>query len=218
MQYPARDMKQKNTIERNVKFFTSCYNIFMRIKTIKVGELMTNCYIVSDEISKEGVIIDPGFEMDEIINEIGDIKIKAIILTHGHYDHVTDAFALSETINAPVMIHKDDEAMMAYSTQKRADRILDSGDKLEIGHWKLEIIPTPGHSKGSICIYNEKAGVLFSGDTLFWKDHGRTDLPGSSQNEMENSLKKLFALPPHTKVYPGHGKPTTIGDEKNLLE
>ena len=190
----------------------------MKIKTIKVGELMTNCYIVSDEISKEGIIIDPGFDMDEIINEIGDIKIKAIILTHGHYDHVTDAFALSETINAPVMIHKDDEIMMAYSTQKKADKLLKDKDTFDIGHLTFDIISTPGHSKGSICIYNEEAGVLFSGDTLFFKDHGRTDLPGSSQKAMENSLKKLLALPPHTKVYPGHGKPTTIGDEKNLLE
>jgi glyoxylase-like metal-dependent hydrolase (beta-lactamase superfamily II) len=190
----------------------------MQIKTIKVGELKTNCYIISDEKTKEGLIIDPGFELENIINEIGDLKIKAIILTHGHYDHTTDAFPLAETIKVPVMIHEKDEAMMAFSTQKRADKLLKDGEKLAIGNFTFDIIHTPGHSRGSICLYNEEAGVLFSGDTLFYGDHGRCDLPDSSQAEMEDSLKKLLVLPAYTKVYPGHGKPTTIGGEQNLLK
>ena len=190
----------------------------MQIKTIKVGELKTNCYIVSDEDSDEAIIIDPGAELENIIKEIGKLKIKAIILTHGHYDHVTEAFKLGETIKVLVMVNEKDEAMMTYSTKKRADKLLKNGDTFDIGHLKFDIISTPGHSSGSICLYNKEAGVLFSGDTLFCGDYGRTDLPGGSQREMEVSLKKLLALPAHTKVYPGHGRTTTIGDEQNLLE
>lgn len=190
----------------------------MRIKTIKVGELRTNCYIAFDESTKEGLIIDPGFEIDNISKEIGDLKIKYIILTHGHYDHVTEAFALAEAIKAPVLVHEKDEALMVFSAKKSPDKLLKGGEKLAVGSLSFEIIHTPGHSRGGICVYNKEAEALFSGDTLFYNDHGRTDLPGSSQAEMESSLKKLLALPPQTKVYPGHGKPTTVGDEKNLLQ
>lgn len=190
----------------------------MNIKNIKVGELRTNCYIVSDETAKEGIVIDPGSEIEKVLAETDDLRIKAIVLTHGHYDHVTGAFALKERIKAPVMIHQKDEAMMAYSTQQRADRLLNEEETLDIGNLRFEIIHTPGHSQGGICLYNEKEQALFSGDTLFAGDYGRTDLPGSSEPEMEDSLKKLLRLPPGTKVYPGHGRPTTIGNEKNLLK
>lgn len=190
----------------------------MRIKIVKVGALETNCYIVLDEASKEAVVIDPGAETDKILNETNGLKIKAIILTHGHYDHVTEAFLLKEKVGAPVLIDQKDEAMMVYSTQLRADGFLKDGEKLTVGDRSFEIISTPGHSKGGICLYNEKEGVLFSGDTLFAGDYGRVDLPGSSPAEINSSLKKILSLPPKTKVYPGHGKATTVGDEKNLIE
>ncbi len=180
--------------------------------------MKTNCYIISDEATNEGLVIDPGFDPEKVISEIGNLSIKAIVLTHGHYDHVTSAFELKEKVNAPVMINKDDEAMMSYSTQKRADRLLNDKDKLDIGNLSFVIIHTPGHSQGSFCLYNEKEKALFSGDTLFAGDYGRTDLPGSSPPDMENSLKKLLRLPPETEVYPGHGRTTTIEAEKNLLE
>jgi glyoxylase-like metal-dependent hydrolase (beta-lactamase superfamily II) len=184
----------------------------MQIQIIKVGPLQTNCYLVTE--NGETLIIDPGAEIEEILKALGDQKVKAIVLTHGHYDHVTEAFKLKPKLKAPVMVHEKDETMMAYSTQVRADKLLKDGDQL-LG---FKVIHTPGHSSGSICLYSEKEKILFSGDTLFAGDYGRCDLPGSSQREMENSLKRLLALPPETKVYPGHGQPTTIGDEKNLIE
>ncbi|MBI5699557.1 MBL fold metallo-hydrolase [Candidatus Saganbacteria bacterium] len=180
----------------------------MNIKTIKVGELRTNCYIVSDD--KEALVIDPGFEIEKIAPEIAGLKVKAIVLTHGHYDHVTEAFGLG----APIWIGEKDEFMLLHSTGKKADRPLKDGEMLQ----GFKIILTPGHTPGGICLYNEKEKVIFTGDTLFAGDHGRTDLPGGSESEILSSLKKLLDLPPETRVYPGHGRPTTIGDEQNLLQ
>ena len=189
----------------------------MEIKTIKVGELRTNCYLLSDQ--GEALVIDPGFEAGRIKAELGDLKVKAIVLTHGHYDHVTEAFRLKALVDAPVMIGEKDEALMAFSTKNsRADRLLKDGDKLNLGDLEFTVIDTPGHSQGGLCLYNEKEKVLFSGDTLFAGDHGRVDLPGRSPALMKTSLEKLLKLPPETKVYPGHGVSSTIRDEQNLLE
>jgi len=188
----------------------------MEIKTIKVGELRTNCYLVAE--GGEGLLIDPGAEPEKIFGEIGDLKIKAIVLTHGHYDHVTSAFDLKEKLGAPIMIGEKDEIMMTYSTKQKADRLLKDGGEFDIGHLTFDIIFTPGHTPGGICLYNKKEKAIFTGDTLFAGDWGRTDLPGSSEAEMQLSLQKLLKLPPETKVYPGHGQATTIGDEKNLLK
>lgn len=184
----------------------------MNIKTIKVGELKTNCYIVIGD--QEALVIDPGFEMEKIQKETAGLNIKAVILTHGHYDHVTEAFKM----NAPVWIGEKDEVMMSYSTNRKADRLLKEGETFDIGYLSFDIISTPGHTPGGLCLYNEKEKVVFTGDTLFAGDYGRTDLPGSSEAEMLVSLKKLLKLPPETRVYPGHGYSTTIGDEKNLLQ
>lgn len=182
---------------------------------IRVGELRTNSYIVKD--NGEAIVIDPGFEIEKILPLLKGYKLTAIILTHGHFDHVTEAFKLKEKTNAPVFVHKDDGPMMALTTQKKADKLLDDNSTFDIGHLTFVIIHTPGHTPGGMCVYNSKEHILFTGDTLFYHDHGRTDLPGSDQKQMEDSLKKLFKLPPETKVYPGHGRETTIGDEKDLF-
>lgn len=181
--------------------------LFVRIRSIKVGSLQTNCYIVSNV---ETWVIDPGFEVEKILKEIAGLKVKAVLLTHGHYDHVTSAFELK----APVWIGEKDEDMMVFSTKRKADRLLKDGER--IGDFK--VISTSGHTPGGLCLYNEKEKVVFTGDTMFAGDYGRTDLPGSSETEMITSLKKLLKLPPETKVFPGHGGPTTIGDEQNLLQ
>lgn len=185
----------------------------MDIKTVIVGMLENNVYIVSDPKTKEAIIIDPGEEADKIITEAMDYKVKAIILTHGHYDHVTEAPKVAKYFNAPIWINKNDEAMMSYSNQVKADNYLKNGDELKIGNCKLKIIHTPGHSAGGICLYDGKE-TLFSGDTLFKGTHGRTDLPTSSPKEMVKSLKRLMELPENVTVYPGHGPITTIKEEK----
>lgn len=184
----------------------------MQIKTIVVGMLENNVYIVSDKETKEAIIIDPGEEVEKIIEEAKSYKAKAVILTHGHYDHVTEAIK----INAPIWIHKADEALMAYSNQAKADKYLNHGDRLDVGRWTLEVIHTPGHTAGGICLYDGKE-TLFSGDTLFKGTYGRTDLPTSSPKEMVKSLKRLASLPENVKVYPGHGPTTTIKEESEWL-
>ncbi|MFC1496270.1 MBL fold metallo-hydrolase [Candidatus Margulisiibacteriota bacterium] len=194
-----------------------CYNKNMEIKTIPVGGLQTNCYIVSDKKTKEAIIIDPGEEANKIVKGAAGLKIKSVVLTHGHYDHVTDARYVADKFNAPLLINQNDEAMMAYSNQSKADKYLVDGEKLAIGQWSVVIISSPGHSAGGICLYNESEKVLFSGDTLFEGTWGRTDLPGSSEQAMLDSLKKLLSLSEDIRVYPGHGPSTTIGAEKNLI-
>jgi len=188
----------------------------MEIKTVVVGSIHTNCYIVSEENSKEAIIIDPGDEAEKIIAAAEGLKVKAVVLTHGHWDHVTAAPIVAKHFNAPLCIHKNDEAMMTYSNQIKADRLLKAGDKFDIGHLSFVILHSPGHSAGCICLYDGKK-TLFSGDTLFRGTWGRTDLPTSSETDMEKSLKKLLSLPADVVVYPGHGKKTTIGEEKNLI-
>jgi len=178
----------------------------MQTKTIKVGPIQTNCYIIIDEKSNEALIIDPGDEADEILPEIKGLKIKAIVITHGHWDHVGAIDQIKNATGALVYMHAGDN-MMA-----KVDKNLNDGDKFKIGGTVFEVIHTPGHSEGGICLYTK--GHLFSGDTLFLRWHGRVDLPGSSAQKMKQSLKRLAELPDDTKVYPGHDESTTIGQEK----
>src|SRR3989339_1728693 len=145
----------------------------MNIEMIRVGELKTNCYIVSDK--DEAIVIDPGMDTGIIIENITGLKLKAIVLTHGHYDHVTEAFLLKEKTKAPIMIHEEDEPMMVFTTNLRATKLLHEDNLINVGNQEFTVIHTPGHSRGSICLYNKKEGILFSGDTLFYGTYGRVD-------------------------------------------
>lgn len=178
----------------------------MIIKTIKVGNLQTNCYIVIDEKSKEAVVIDPGDEASKILSEIKGLKIRYIILTHGHPDHFGAIDDIKKATRAPLLMSPDDSWFV------KPDQTLQEGDEIKFGNQILNIMQTPGHSKGGICLYTN--GHLFSGDTLFSEGCGRTDLPGGSMEEMRKSLKRLAALPDETLVYPGHDESTTIRTEK----
>jgi glyoxylase-like metal-dependent hydrolase (beta-lactamase superfamily II) len=200
----------------------------MNIKLFKTGLIKTNTYIVWDDSTLEGMIIDPAGEEKIITKFIQEKKlvIKYIVNTHGHFDHTIANKELSDEFSADILIHKDDEYMLYDNSEshaknynltvpmKKASRLLEEGDVVTLGKLEFKIMHTPGHSKGGICLFEPNEKVLFSGDTLFWNTHGRVDLPESNMDEMQKSLTKLDALPDDTKVYPGHGKTTTIEYEK----
>ena len=208
----------------------------MILKIIKVNtdiDIITNSYIVSDENRKEGAIIDPGGEANKIIEMINtlDLKIKYIILTHCHIDHIGALKDLKEKTKATILISRKgaeeiNNPYMNLSTyfDKNLmyidiDARIDEGDLIHIGDLEFKVINTPGHTKDSICLYCEKENLLFSGDTIFAGTWGRTDLPSGNMEEIMNSInEKILILPDETVVYPGHDRPTTVGDEKVIYK
>lgn len=198
----------------------------MLIEKFAVGPLETNCYIVSDEESKEALIIDPGDEPDLLVDYIkgNDLILKYIVCTHCHFDHIAVLSDIKEATEASVVIHKDDLDLY-NNIQKQGlmwgfeleplpvpDKFVSNGDILTIGKSEFIIIHTPGHSPGGLCLLS--GGILFSGDTLFYGSVGRTDLPGGDIEKLKKSFKELMKLPEETIVMPGHGPETTIGKEK----
>ena len=201
----------------------------LRIKTW-VGD-PTNCYIVFDEDSKETMVIDPAGDVDEIIKMIEILKgnLKYIYLTHCHGDHIAGVSELKEKCGGKILIHRfDSEGLNNVNInlskiidlppiELEADSRLDDNDLIHLGNLEFKVIHTPGHTKGSSSLYCEKEECLFSGDTLFRGTWGRTDLPtGSIEDIMQSITKKLLILPDETIVYPGHGKPTKIKEEKPI--
>lgn len=190
-------------------------------------EFETNTYLVWDETSKEAVIIDPSMPSQDLWNRISEqgLCVKYIINTHGHADHIGGNAFFHQHTKAPVCIHEDDADMLINSklnlsafldmevTQPVAQKLLQDNDTITLGKKTLQIIHTPGHTKGSICIYTEE--LLFSGDTLFQLDVGRTDLPGGNFESLITSIRtRLFTLPDNVIVLPGHGPASTLGNEK----
>ena len=201
----------------------------MRITNLPSGALQANTYLAVDEKTNEGFIMDPGGYNKVLTKEVrdNDVKIKYIILTHGHSDHICGVNEhKAEFPDAKIVAYKDEEAMLEnpnlnqspgfgvpYST--KADILVSDGDELKVGDVTLKFIHTPGHTEGGMCIYVEEAKALFSGDTLFRQSIGRTDFPGGSYKEIMDSIrKKLFLLPDDTNVFPGHMGTTSIGFEK----
>lgn len=199
----------------------------MKILLFVIGPLETNCYFLIDEKNQKLVIIDPGAEDTSLIREIEKIKIKpeGIINTHGHSDHTGGNSGLKKRYNIPIYIHKDDVLMLkdpiknlSFFTNKKIDIfyepdiLIKDGDIFTFGDIVLKVIHTPGHTPGSICLLCNDA-YLFSGDTLFSGDIGRTDLPGGDEKLILNSLKILKRLNKNIIVYPGHGPETRIGEE-----
>ena len=200
----------------------------LKIKKLPVGELKANCYLVWDEESREGIVIDPGDEGEFISEEImrERITVKTIFLTHGHFDHVQAVLEVKLNYQAPILMNKNDERIYMESGKSRAywtgqeglpmpkvDQWVKNGDSVKFGAEIFEVIETPGHTPGSVCLYSKKRGVLFSGDVLFKNGIGRVDFSYSDPKAMRVSLVKLSKLPEETKVMPGHGEETTIGDE-----
>ena len=201
----------------------------MIIKELTVGLIMANCFIVGCEETKESIVIDPGGDVDKILMSLAEenLKIKYIVNTHGHVDHVAGNKAMKEATGADILIHPLDEPMLSqvsataatfgFSAEDSppADGKLEDGGLISFGNIALKVIHTPGHSLGGVSLFVD--GSVFVGDTLFAGSIGRTDFPGGDYDILISSIRnKLFVLGDDVKVFPGHMGMTTIGQEKRF--
>ena len=203
----------------------------IKINTVHVGMIGTNCYIVykdNTESLREAIIIDPGDDADKIYDKVEELGVKpvAILLTHGHFDHILAVNQVASKYNIDIYASEEEkkllgDAMLNLSGGYRRDSIVKEyikicdGQELELANIKIKTILTPGHTGGSMCYYIENEDVLFSGDMLFRESVGRTDFPTGSESQIINSLNnKLMKLEDKVEVYPGHGPATTIGYER----
>jgi len=180
----------------------------IKIKKLKIAPYGTNCYIVACSTTGEGIIIDTPGAATRILRESKETQIRYIVITHTHSDHLGAFAALRKTLGVPVVVHTAEAAKLPFP----ADSLLDGGEKINFGTLSLVVLHTPGHSPGSICLYSP--GHLFSGDTLFPGGPGNTNSPKAFKQITQSIIQKLFVLPDNTKVYPGHGPSTTVGQEK----
>jgi hydroxyacylglutathione hydrolase len=194
---------------------------------VAVGPLQCNCHVLADKAAKEAVIVDPGDDAARILKLVEGYKVRALLHTHCHFDHMTATRKVAEATGAEILIHKADKAYydqlakqyQMFRIPKKVDdplpvkRFLTDGEKIEFGKRSLKVLFTPGHTEGSCCFHTE--GLVFSGDTLFQRSIGRTDLPGGNMEQEADSIRtKLYTLDPETVVYPGHGPETKIADER----
>jgi glyoxylase-like metal-dependent hydrolase (beta-lactamase superfamily II) len=194
----------------------------MKVETIVSGRLLNNTYLITDEKTGEYAVIDPGENNRELFSTLQHMekgKLKYIIATHGHYDHVTDMPAVKEAFGGQTVIHKADAPMLhdrrnlGNRAKWEPDILLSGGERLMLGDTVLTIINTPGHTKGGICI--RCGSFLFTGDTLFHDDVGRTDIPGGSEEELRHSIKTVLgAIEEDLTVLPGHEESSTLLYEK----
>lgn len=194
---------------------------------LALGELDTNCWLVSDVAEGPLLVIDPAGDAERLIEVLADRAVAAVVLTHGHFDHLGAASAVLAATGAPLLIHAADAAAITSAQANGGaafgfdavapapDRLLTEDDRVEAGGLRLKVIHTPGHTPGSICLLAESVDPphLFSGDTLFAGSVGRTDFPGGDPRAMRDSIARLAALPPTTAVHPGHGPDSTIARE-----
>ncbi len=198
------------------------------IKTLVLGACQTNCYLAYQKQTKEGWIVDPADRAEMIIEQCETIgmKPKAILLTHGHFDHMTAARKVKEHFDIPIYAGEKERKLLGDATMNlsgvwasavtlEADIWITEKDTLELAGYSVKVMETPGHTPGGVCYYIPEEEILFSGDTLFCESLGRTDFPGSSTADILHSIReKLFKLPDETVVYAGHMNSTTIGHEK----
>ena len=195
---------------------------------LDTDDLCANAYVVSD-VNNNCVIIDPSTDNDCFINFINknNLNLKAILLTHGHFDHIRGVKRMMEKFHAPIFIHELDRVMLndsylngSFMMNERIEletevEFVKDNQVLKLLDDDIKVIHTPYHTKGSVCYYFINNNLLFSGDTLFKNSIGRDDLPNSAPSEFDNSFRKIKSLAKNCKVYPGHGNNTTIGDELN---
>ena len=195
-----------------------------------VGVLQCNCSVIGDEQTREAMVIDPGDEIEHILNIVQQhgLTVKQIVVTHAHIDHVGGAMKLKRVTGASILLNQNDYALLKMLDVQAAwigmqspdavaiDSSISTGDKVSAGNVVADVLHTPGHTEGSICLYFESDKKLVAGDTLFAGSIGRTDLPGGSYRKIMESLHgPVLALPDETIVVPGHGPLTTIGEERD---
>jgi hydroxyacylglutathione hydrolase len=198
-------------------------------EVLAVGPLQCNCSIIGDETTREAMVIDPGDNIEDVLALVRkhNLQVKQIVITHAHIDHVGGAMRLRAATGAPIVLNQNDYALlkmldmqaawvgMASPGKVEIDHSIGPGEKLEAGSLTANVIHTPGHTEGSICLYFPTEKKLIAGDTLFAGSIGRTDLPGGSFQKIIRSLHdRVLALPDDTVVLPGHGPITTIGKER----
>jgi hydroxyacylglutathione hydrolase len=198
-------------------------------RILPVGPLQCNCSIIGDEQTHEAMVIDPGDQIEDILEILRQEKLtlKQIVITHAHIDHVGGAMKLKAATGAPVLMNQDDHALLKMLDMQatwlgmkppgavQVDEAAGEGRVLRIGNISANVVHTPGHTEGSICLYFPNEKKVIAGDTLFAGSIGRTDLPGGSFDKIIRSLHtQVLALPDETLVVPGHGPQTTIGDER----
>src|SRR5690242_11193802 len=194
-----------------------------------VGPLQCNCSIVGDETSREAMVIDPGDDIQDVLEIVRkhNLTVKQIVITHAHIDHVGGAMQLRAATGAPILLNQNDYALLKMLDVQAAwigvpspgrveiDRSITTGESVSAGSLVANVFHTPGHTEGSICLYFPQEKKLIAGDTLFAGSIGRTDLPGGSMDKIMRSLHtQVLALPDEIEVVPGHGPLTTIGEER----
>jgi len=201
----------------------------MDVRVLVVGSFGANCYLVMSGEGREALLIDPGADAPRIVGLIQaeGARVKYIVNTHGHVDHIGANAAVKQATGAELLIGEEDAGRLTNPAASlsllspepappaRPDRTLAEGDEVACGELTFKVLHTPGHTPGGICLYSEEQGVVFTGDTLFQAGIGRTDFPGGSYETLLQSIReKLFTLPDDTQVLPGHGPASTIGDER----
>jgi hydroxyacylglutathione hydrolase len=196
---------------------------------LPVGPLQCNCSVIGDETTREAMVIDPGDDIEDVLALVRkhNLQVKQIVITHAHIDHVGGAMKLKKVTGAPILLNQNDYALlkmldvqaawigMPAPGEVKIDQSLAEGDRIGAGSLSAQILHTPGHTEGSICLYFAPEKKLIAGDTLFAGSIGRTDLPGGSYKKIISSLhEQVLALPDDTVVIPGHGPLTTIGEER----
>lgn len=195
-----------------------------QIKSITLGELGNNCYLITDQASGLSALVDCTDDSKEMRDFIGSAKLEYILLTHGHFDHIGGVAAISRDYGAKVVISAEDASMLSSGKASlsaffgiKQDKItpdltVSEGSSLMLGETQIKVLATPGHTKGGVCYLLKDS--IFTGDTLFFCSCGRTDFPGGSSKEIMHSLKRLATLEDSLKVYPGHDRTSTIAFEK----
>jgi hydroxyacylglutathione hydrolase len=199
------------------------------LETFPVGPLQCNCTILGDPVSREAIVIDPGEEISRIhrrLTELG-LKVTQILITHAHIDHIGGALRLKRLTGAPILLNENDLTLLRMMEEQAGwlgvappetespDGSLQDGLRVGLENYSAEVLHTPGHTQGSVCLYFQPLKLLVAGDTLFAGSIGRTDLPGGDSGQLLESIhNRLLVLPEETFVVPGHGAITTIGEEK----